>query len=107
LETKLLLNSAISDAEQGAHFLCANLKDHFLASPMANPKHMCIKYKYFPTAIRDQYNLDTLVSPDGYIYIRIKKGMYGLKQATLLVYQHQVNQLAPHGYHPCPYTTGL
>jgi hypothetical protein len=33
--------------------------------------------------------------------------MYGLKQAALLAYQHLVNQLAPHGYHPCPYTTGL
>jgi hypothetical protein len=107
LETKLLLNSTISDAEQGAHFLCADLKDHFLASPMANPEYMHIKYKYFPTAIRDQYNLDNLVSPDGYIYIRIKKCMYGLKQAALLAYQHLVNQLAPHGYHPCPYTTGL
>jgi hypothetical protein len=47
------------------------------------------------------------VDSDGYIYIRIKKGMYGLKQAAILAYEHLVNQLAPHGYHPCPYTTGL
>ena len=33
--------------------------------------------------------------------------MYGLKQAALLAYKHLVNQLAPHRYHPCPYTTGL
>jgi hypothetical protein len=33
--------------------------------------------------------------------------MYGLKQAALLAYQHLVKQLAPYGYHPCPYTTGL
>jgi hypothetical protein len=33
--------------------------------------------------------------------------MYGLKHAAILAYQHLVNQLAPHGYHPCPYTTGL
>jgi hypothetical protein len=85
----------------------ADLKDHFLASPMKNPEFMRIKYKYFPEAIRQQYNLDRLVTPEGYIYIRIKKGMYGLKQAALLAYQHLVNQLAPHGYHPCPYTTGL
>jgi hypothetical protein len=48
LETKLLLNSTISDAEQGARFLCADLKDHFLASPMANPEYMRIKYKHSP-----------------------------------------------------------
>ncbi len=107
LETKLILNSTISDAAAGARFLTADLKDHFLASPMKDPEFMRIKYKYFPQAVRDQYNLDNLVSPDGYIYIRIKKGMYGLKQASLLAYKHLVNQLAPYGYRPCPYTTGL
>jgi hypothetical protein len=40
LETKLVLNSTISDADKGARFLCANLKDHFLASPMKNPEYM-------------------------------------------------------------------
>ena len=30
-----------------------------------------------------------------------------MKQAALLSYCHLVNQLAPYGYHPCPYTTGL
>jgi hypothetical protein len=107
LETKLILNSTISDSHRGARFLCADLKDHFLATPMKDPEFMRIKYKYFPQAIRDQYTLATFLAPDGYIYIRIQKGMYGLKQAALLAYQHLVNQLKPHGYSPCPYTTGL
>jgi hypothetical protein len=95
LETKLILNSTISDADKGARFLTADLKDHFLASPMKDPEFMRIKYKYFPAAIRQQYDLERFVSSDDYIYIRIKKGMYGLKQAALLAYQHLVNQLAP------------
>jgi hypothetical protein len=33
--------------------------------------------------------------------------MYGLKQAAILAYAHLVKQLAPYGYHPSPYTTGL
>jgi hypothetical protein len=108
LEMKLLLNSTISDADKGARFLCADLKDHFLASPMKNPEYMRIKkYKYFPTDIRQHYKLDSMLANDDYIYIRIKKGMYGLKQAAILAYKHLVNQMAPHGYHPCPYTTGL
>ena len=52
LETKLILNSTILDVSKGACFLCADLKDHFLASPMKDPEYMCINYKYFPAAIR-------------------------------------------------------
>jgi hypothetical protein len=107
LETKLLLNSTISDADKGARFLCADLKDHLLASPMKNAEYMRIRYKYFPADIRQRYGLESLLANDDYIYIRIKKGMYGLKQAAILAYKHLVNQLAPHGCHPCPYTTGL
>jgi hypothetical protein len=84
LETKLIVNSTISDAHNGSKFLCADLKDHFLASPMQDPEFMRIHYKYFPEAICKQYNLDQFVAPDGYIYIRIKKGMYGLKLAAIL-----------------------
>jgi hypothetical protein len=96
-KTKLIINSTISDAHQGAHFLCADLKDHFLALPMKKPECMRIKCKYFPADLRQKYRLDEFVTPDEYIYIRITKGMYGLKQAAILAYQHLVTQLAPHG----------
>jgi hypothetical protein len=107
LETKLIVNSTISDASKGARFACADLKDFFLASPMEKPEFMKIKYKYLPADIRTKYQLDTLVSPDGYVYVKIKKGMYGLKQAAILAYQNLVKLLAPHGYSPCPNTPGL
>jgi hypothetical protein len=74
---------------------------------MKNNEFMRIKYKYFPEAIRKQHNLDRFVSSDDCIYIRIKKGMCGLKQAAILACKHLVNQLAPCGCHPCPCTTGL
>ena len=45
---------------------------------------MKVKYKYFPENIRNRYELDKKVTPDGYIFIRIKRGMYGLKQAAIL-----------------------
>jgi hypothetical protein len=74
---------------------------------MKDPEFMHIRNKSFPDAIRKQYSLDRFVTNTGYIYIRMKKGMYGLKQAALLAYKHLINQLAPHGYHFCLYTTGL
>ena len=46
LETKLLLNSAISDNK--ARFLTIDLKDYFLQTIMIEPEFMKIKAKYFP-----------------------------------------------------------
>ena len=44
---------------------------------------------------------------NGYVYGKIKGGMYGLKQAAILAYKQLVTNLAQHGYYPCPNTTGL
>ena len=107
LETKLLINSVISDAKNGAKFLSCDLKDFFLATPMIKPEYMRILYKYIPQDIRDMYKLDEKVTPDGYIYIKIKKGMYGLKQAAVLAFDNLVKNLSDHGYTPVPHTIGI
>ena len=83
-----------------------DLKDHFLCTPMLNPEYMKINYKYFPQDIVDKYSLDSIVH-NGYVYCKIKKGMYGLKQAALLAYNYLVEKLAPHGYRPIPHTIGM
>ena len=36
--------------------------------------------------IRKEYNADKYIASDGYIYCKIKRGMYGLKQAARLAY---------------------
>ena len=38
LETKMLLNSVISDAKDGARFMTMDLKDHFLQSTLTDPQ---------------------------------------------------------------------
>jgi hypothetical protein len=107
LETKLLLNSVISDAKQGAQFMSCDLKDFFLATPMEKPEYMKIPWKYIPQDIRDRYNLETMVTADNYIYVKIKKGMYGLKQAAVLAYDNLVHNLAKSGYTPIAHTIGM
>ena len=52
LETKILLNSIISDADKGAQFMSADIKDHFLATPMDHPEFIQVNYKYIPNDIR-------------------------------------------------------
>ena len=70
LETKLLINSTISDAAKGARFMTADIKDHFLATPMEKPEYMKVPYKYFPEDIRQHYNLSSKVTSSGHIYIK-------------------------------------
>jgi hypothetical protein len=43
----------------------------------------------------------------GWVYIEIRKGMYGLKQAGLLANQLLQTRLAPFGYYPARHTPGL
>ena len=102
LETKILLNSTISDSKHGAKFLTADIKDHFLASPMEKPEYMRMPLKIMPQDIIDRYNLQDIVADDGYVYIQIVKGMYGLKQAALLAYNELCSFLKPAGYSPIP-----
>ena len=44
LETKVLINSTISDANKDAWFMSADIKDHFLTTLMRDLEYMRIKY---------------------------------------------------------------
>ena len=90
LETKLILNSVISDAHKGARFLTLDIKDFFLCSALDDPEYMRIRAKYFSNVFREKYNLNQKINCDGYIYCMIQKGMYGLKQAGILAYKQLV-----------------
>ena len=47
-------------------------------------EYMRLLFKFIPKEIVEQYNLQDKVTPGGWIYIKIRKGMYGLKQAGIL-----------------------
>ena len=62
---------------------------------------MKLKYKYFPEDIRRAYKLDKIVTSDDWIYVKIGKGMYSLKQSARIAYDLLKTRLATHGYTPC------
>ena len=74
---------------------------------MARSEYMRIHSKYFPPEIKALYMIDSPIDSDGYVYVDINKGMYGLKQASVVAYQQLVKHLDGHGYYPIPFTTGL
>jgi hypothetical protein len=53
-----------------------------------------------------EYDL-AAIAHNGYVYVEIRKGMYGLPQAGKLANDQLIARLAPHGYAPVPHTPGL
>ena len=106
LDTKLLLNSVISDADDGARFISADLKDFIFTSSMSRPEYMRIPMKHIPEDIIKKYNL-TEKFHNGYVCIKIKRGMDGLKQAAHLAFEQLKAHLAPNGYFPVEHSPGL
>ena len=58
--------------------MCIDINNFYLGTPMKVFEYMKIKYDTIPQEIKDKYNLQEL-EHDGYVYIEVQKGMYGLK----------------------------
>ena len=89
---KLLLNSVVST--KGAKFTTADIKDFFYASFLTDPEYMKMKLKIIPQEIINQYQLQDL-EKDGWVYMKIVKGMPGFKQAARFANERLVHHLAP------------
>ena len=59
-----------------------------------------------PQAFIDEYDLTPKVK-NGFVYLRIVKGMYGLPQAGMLANKLLKERLEEHGYYELPHTPGL
>ena len=101
---KLLLNSIVSTPN--AKFMTMDLKDFYLGTLMKGPELMRVPVHMIPEEIMKLYNLyDKVV--DGYVYVKICKGMYVLPQAGRIANDQLKDKLAPFGFHPCDTTPGL
>ena len=65
---------------------------------MNNYQYMKISQQYFIDEIRSEYDIEKLVH-NGYIFMEIRKGMYGLKKAGIIDFNRLVEILALAGYH--------
>jgi hypothetical protein len=101
---KLLFNSVLSTPN--AKFMATDLKDFYLGTPMDRYEYMRIPLFMLPADIIEQYNLLPLVH-NGYVFVEIRRGMYGLPQAGKLANDQLIKFLAPHGYTPVALTPGL
>ena len=94
----LLFNSTIST--KGGRFMCIDLKDFYLGTPMNRYEYIWIKMSDIPQDIIDQYGL-TEKAVNGKVLVEIRKGMYGLKQAGHITNERLKQHLKASGYVPC------
>ena len=105
LESKILINSTISRRQ--AKFMTIDISNFFLSSTMTEPEYMKLHKSEIPSDILDQYNATDHMDTNEFVYFQINKGMYGLKQATILAYKQLKTNLAKFGYHPIPHSVGM
>ena len=68
----------------GANCLLDNIKHFYLNNVLPDPEFVRIPLKIIPQEIVDAYNLTALVEYQEWIYMRIEKGMYDLKQSRII-----------------------
>ncbi len=76
---KILLNSVISTKD--SQCMTLDIKDFYLNMSMKRYEYMCLKLADIPEEIIEEYKLCEIVTDNGYVYCKRRKGMYGLPQA--------------------------
>jgi hypothetical protein len=101
---KNLINSTLSTDD--AATMMMDIRNYCFGTPLSQYEYMRMLLSRFQEEIVSKYNLKALVV-DGWVYIEIRKGIYGLKQAGFLVNQLLQKCLAPFGYCPARHTPGI
>ena len=102
---KIFLNSVIST--KGAKFANADLANFYLMSPLKRPEYAKIKLSDIPEEVIKEYNLHQLATPDGWVYVKVTRAMYGLPQAGSLGQDQLEKRLNQEGYYQSQTVPGL
>ena len=105
LTVKILLNSVISTP--GAKFMTIDIKNFYLMTPMDRPEFMRLKIDDMPENVIEHYDLRAKATKDGYVYVQINKGMYGLPNAGLIAHELLTKRLNAAGYFQSKMTPGF
>ena len=90
-----------------AKCLTLDIKDFYLNSKLEEFEHMRLPCHLFPQESINLYDLDSIVTSDGYVCWEIQGGMCGLPQAGILAHRKLKKHLKPCGYEPVVFAPGL
>jgi hypothetical protein len=77
---KILINITLSTKD--AKMMMMDIKNYYLGTPLPTFEYMRLPISILPLEIIEKYQL-TRLAVDGWVYVEIRKGMYGLKQADI------------------------
>ena len=84
----------------------ADIKDFYYKTPLDVYEYAQMPLKLIPQEIIEEYNLVD-IAVNGIVYIEIRKGMSGLKQAGKIANDRLRKHLKKYGYAPVPRTPAL
>eukprot|EP00804_Cyclotella_cryptica_P015695 CCRYP_018924-RA/>CCRYP_018924-RA protein AED:0.15 eAED:0.15 QI:0/-1/0/1/-1/1/1/0/1314 len=102
--SKILWNSTLST--EGARYMTADVKNFYLCTPMERYQYMKMKASLIPDEFIQAYNLQEKIYK-GFVWLEIRRTMYGLPEAGILSNQLLRKRLATKGYFELPHTPGL
>ena len=82
-------------------------QEFFLNTPLKRFKHIKLQLTNLPEDIITYYKLQEKATPEGFICVEVRKGMFGLSQAGLLVQELLEKRLNEKGFIQSRYTPGL
>ena len=97
-------NSVLSTPN--ARYATGDISNMYLMSLLPNAEYVRFKWDMIPPRIREHYKLHTLVQSE-YVYAKINRAWYGLKQAGKIAHDDLVSHLEQHGYIKAKWTEGL
>ena len=84
LNVKIHINGTISGAKNNARYMCIDIKNFYLGTPMKYFQYMHIRKKIIPQEVLDEYNI--VFDDRDFTYVEIHRGMYGLKEAGVIAF---------------------
>ena len=97
-------NSVVST--ENAKYCTGDISDMDLMSNLGESEYVKFDIKLIPQCIIDHYNLNDIVE-NGFIYAKINKAWFGLKQSGKITHDDLVQHLNKHGYFQAKITDGL
>ena len=102
--SKVLWNSVLST--ENAKFMGLDIGNFYLETPIELYEYMKMPLALFLEHTIQQYELGKQAK-NCFVYLEIKRAIYGLPQAGALTNKQLREYLAPAGYYECAHTPGL